>query len=199
MGQYYKAIVLKKNWKRANNPTMAYIESWDYDNGSKLMEHSYIGNRMCKAVEHMLSKDFYKCRFVWCGDYADSIKSRIAFENGEDYTDNENDKNAYIFADDVKTERMKYDESDDKYLDTYHKYIINFSKKLYVELPHYVQGAFKVHPLPILCSDGNGRGGGDYYGTNMDIVGVWAYDVIGVDDEIPKGFKELKVIFEEDR
>lgn len=190
MGQYYKAIVLKKQWKRASNPIKVYADSWDYDNGSKLMEHSYIGNYYCKAVEHMLANEFDGFKFVWCGDYADAI------EGYADKNSNENEEmNAYCYADEP-IEKINYGK--ETYGNEYHRYILNYDKKLFVELPHYVEGAFKVHPLPLLCADGNGRGGGDYHGTNMELVGTWAYNRIGVADDYPKGFKELKVEFVED-
>ena len=35
-----------------------------------------------------------------------------------------------------------------------------------------------VHPIAILCSHGNGQGGGDYGGYNEDKAGLWAWDVI---------------------
>ena len=56
-----------------------------------------------------------------------------------------------------------------------------------------------IHPLPILCSDGNGRGGGDYNGTNMDFVGRWAYDKIYTDNNVPNGYKKLNISFKETR
>ena len=32
-------------------------------------------------------------------------------------------------------------------------------------------GGMRVHPLPLLTADGNGRGGGDYYCLDMNLVG----------------------------
>lgn len=37
---------------------------------------------------------------------------------------------------------------------------------------------FIVHPLPLLTSLGNGKGGGDYHGLNMEWVGAWAMHAI---------------------
>lgn len=37
---------------------------------------------------------------------------------------------------------------------------------------------FIVHPLPLLTSLGNGKGGGDYHGLNMEWVGAWALHAI---------------------
>jgi hypothetical protein len=58
-------------------------------------------------------------------------------------------------------------------------YIVNHTKKVYIEK----KGDF--HPLPILTAEGNGRGGGDYNGPNMDLVGTWARDVISMEHEAP--------------
>ena len=78
------------------------------------------------------------------------------------------------------------------------KYVINHSKKEYVVIPEDKEGEWIIHPLPLLTADGNGLGGGDYHrGTDMDKVGLWAYDIIEVGDEIPEGYTEFKVDFKE--
>ena len=71
------------------------------------------------------------------------------------------------------------------------------TKKEYVKIPEYNENEWTIHPLPLLCADGNGRGGGDYNGTNMNKVGIWAYDKIGISNDIPNDFNELVVNFEE--
>ena len=61
------------------------------------------------------------------------------------------------------------------------RFLINETKKQYVdfwEVP-CVDG-YRVNPLPLLTCEGNGRGGGDYDGLNMDLVGSWARDFIKV-------------------
>ena len=58
----------------------------------------------------------------------------------------------------------------------YNKYLINYDKAQYVKLPKCKKGVWQIHPLPLLCADGNGRGGGDYNGINENMVGIWAYD-----------------------
>ncbi len=37
-----------------------------------------------------------------------------------------------------------------------------------------------IHPLPLLTAVGNGRGGGDYHGKCMHLIGGWACDEIEV-------------------
>jgi hypothetical protein len=58
-------------------------------------------------------------------------------------------------------------------------YIVNHTKKVYVKKTD------GLHPLSLLTAEGNGRGGGDYNGPNMDMVGTWARDVISMENEAP--------------
>ena len=46
-----------------------------------------------------------------------------------------------------------------------------------------------IHPLPLLTAVGNGRGGGDYHGngvTNLNMVGIWAGDLLQIVEQVPK-------------
>jgi hypothetical protein len=131
----------------------------------KLMEHSYIGNEYMLAVEHLLSRKgmFYKSRLVWAGDYADKEPE------GE---------NLYTLSDDKEPFCTKSDVNS-------HKYIVNHTKK------QYVFKGTTIHRLSLLTAEGNGSGGGDYYGINYELVGIWARDVISMEDEIPDGFTEF--------
>lgn len=60
MGQYYKPIILSDD-----NKVVAYMYSHDYDNGLKLMEHSYIGNNFVETFASLLAPDqpYYRLRF----------------------------------------------------------------------------------------------------------------------------------------
>ena len=57
---------------------------------------------------------------------------------------------------------------------------------------------FSIIPLPLLVSEGNERGGGDYYGNNKELCGTWARDCISVEKTIPDDFVELKCDFYEE-
>ena len=169
MGQYYKPISIDK---------MNFVNSWDYENGLKLMEHSYIGNNFINTVESLLASngEWYKNRIVWAGDYAD--------EEG-DGTDN-----LYTQVDEnsIKPEDMKKKESG--------KYIVNHTKKEYVDkdyLPIHPEG-WQVHPLPWLTCEGNGRGGGDYTRNNR-YIGSWARNQISIEKQKPEDFKEIIPLF----
>ena len=182
MGQYYKAIVLKKSYKNRVNPIEATLDSWEYANGAKLMEHSYIGNSYVRAAEELLHYCYNGYPFVWCGDYSDDVDFKKFKGNLYDLA-YAHKKNLAIHV----TNEVEYS-----------RYLVNYTKRQYVELKEFVPNKFQIHPLPLLCSDGNGRGGGDYHGNNMEYVGLWAYNRIGICDKIPDGFKKLDIEFIEE-
>jgi hypothetical protein len=87
------------------------------------------------------------------------------------------------------------------------RYLVNHTKKEFVDKNKLkTDGGWVIHPLPLLTCSGNGRGGGDYGGTDENYVGSWAGDVISVEKEDLKLFifkkndyKEIKPRFEEGR
>lgn len=179
MGQYYKAI---------NLDTKEYINPHDYDNGLKLMEHSYIGNDFTETVESLLApgKPWHKTRLVWAGDYMDPGL----------FVDNEEDTLYSLSYEEFDKVKPKEESTKD------YPYIVNHTKKEYVDKSKCEKDRynFTVHPLPLLTSSGNGRGGGDYrYSGGEEYVGTWAGDVISIErdlssledyKEIIPGFKE---------
>lgn len=62
MGQYYMPTLID------DNGAISILYSHDYDNGLKLMEHSYIGNDFVNAVLTQLWK--HPQRLAWIGDYS---------------------------------------------------------------------------------------------------------------------------------
>jgi hypothetical protein len=75
-----------------------------------------------------------------------------------------------------------------------YRYLVNHDTRQYVDKDK----AGDVHPLPLLTAEGNGRGGGDYRGGNEDLVGIWARDILSAEHEVPAGFAELLVCFDEE-
>ena len=139
-----------------------------------------------KVYEHLLSEEYYGFPVVWAGDYSpnqnpkgkslyDYVTEEILTESIENIDHTEKD-----------TWLGKEYTIDEKYFKP-HKYLVNTNKQLYVEIPQQ----YAIHPLPLLCWDG-GVPQDDYVGYNMDLVGSWAYDSIGVTDEIPEGYTELE-------
>lgn len=184
MGQYYRCAVLEKNYKEnLGDCIVASLSPYDYNNGAKLMEHSYVGNdyvgAFCQLIGDENKDSYFGNPVAWVGDYADK-------KEGVDI---------YSLAHEAGKEQKHIDVSN--LID--YKYIVNFTKKQYVEVPDFDENTWTIHPLPLLIADGNGCGGGDYCGDNEDMVGTWAYDCIGMTNHIPEGFEKLDVEFKEER
>lgn len=181
MGQYYLAV---------NASNKEWVDSGD--NGDKLMEHSYIGNSFVEAVEFLLIDDgkgnkgrWSGNRIVWAGDYADN-------EPNEGF-------NLYSLAEEKDKLKMLIEAVPENY-----HYLVNWDKKQFVDKTkcNPINGVWnikglKIHPLPLLTADGNGRGGGDYNGEGIDYVGTWAKDRISLMKEIPEDFTEIRPNFDE--
>jgi len=187
MGQYYKPTSVDK---------MESLYSHDYGHMSKLMEHSYIGNDFVNIAEDLLSPEgkWYKHSFVWAGDYADEELSG---------------SNLFTLAKEIQIEEYKEKLVREGFTGEFKidepmtlcagRHIINHTTKEYVNkdiVPEDEEG-WKVHPLPLLTCEGNGRGGGDYREEN-DCIGIWARHRISVENSIPEGYTELIPNFEMD-
>ena len=177
MGQYYRAIILaektdKKEFIRAS------LDSYAFDSGSKLTEHSYIDSIYMTAIEYLLCPlgMFYKSRIVWAGDYVENepelTQNLYHLSEGKFYY-----PELPLF---INVDIKKY------------RYIVNHTKKQYVDKKDKT-----LHPLSLLTAEGNGLGGGDYFGSNEILIGSWARDVISVDEEIPENYTELVCEFHE--
>ena len=188
MGQYFKAIILDYKTKK---PQIVF-EPGNWSTGAKLMEHSWMRNNMIQYVECLLEE---KPRYlVWAGDYADA-------EDGSD-------SNLYDMCS-RQTLSICPQDFVHRWLDLRrdNKYLINYTKKEFVNKkritnnPNQEVTRWRIHPLSLLTAEGNGSGGGDYYGCCEDEVGIWARDLIGVarrKTEIPAGFTEYVTNFYED-
>ena len=177
MGQYYKVIILaektdKKEFIRAS------LEPYAFGNGQKLTEHAYIDGNFMNVIEYILCPlgMFYKSRIVWVGDYAENEPN--LYQNLFNLSEN-------------KSYNPVLPESHNMIIKKY-RYIINHTKKQYVDKKDKI-----IHPLALLTSEGNGAGGGDYFGSNEILVGSWARDVISIDEEIPENYTELICEFTE--
>lgn len=157
MGQYYLTVILAE--KSDKEYIRTYLDASMYDNGVKLVEHSYIGNNFMNVVENLIGPNgmFYRSRLVWAGDYADN--------------EPDSDKNLHNMCE--GKDPFEYRGPLVSY-----PYIVNHTKKVYIEKKD------RFHPLSLLTAEGNGRGGGDYHGSNT-MVGTWARDVISMENEAP--------------
>jgi len=167
MGQYFSPIVL--NDKKTQ--PKAWIYSHNFGSGLKLMEHSWMKNTFVGAFESLILRN--PENVVWCGDYADNVKGckTNLYDRCKEST---------------KVRPTKITTLKES------RYIINHDKKQFVDktkVPTDADG-WRIHPLPLLTCNSNGRGGGDFRGES-ELVGKWAYDKISVDSKKPKGYAEL--------
>ena len=160
---------------------MEWVSPHESGNGAKLMEHSYIGNLFVESVEFLLLDDgtdkarWSGKRIVWAGDYADPEA-----KEGETLYESSQEKNALTML--IEAIPPNY------------HYLVNWDRQEFVDKTKCNSTHshdLKVHPLPLLTAEGNGRGGGDYHGNNIELVGTWARDRISVMKEPPIGFTEI--------
>jgi hypothetical protein len=170
MGQYYRAILLDKEKQNV----IGWVSPYQYDSGSKLMEHSWMKNNFVKSFENMIYKN--PMPVTWCGDYADAVDGSAEGDN------------FYSICED-KTNLTPTTELDEHNS----RYIINHDTEEYVDkttVPTDKDG-WQIHPLPLLTCEGNGRGGGDFRGYS-ELVGSWSRNLISVSEELPEGYTELE-------
>lgn len=151
MGQYYNAVL-----KNANGEMHSY-----YNYGLKLMEHSWFKNPFVNEVcKKLINKPH---NVAWVGDYADNDSEMVDFSinNCGEQIANKEGFNTLLFV------------------------LVNHTKKQYMTMDSYYNNAIRkfeddwvIHPLPLLTAKGNGRGGGDYRGANLENVGIWAEDLL---------------------
>ena len=179
MGQYYRIFICEED---GSSPRVH--SSYDYDNGAKLMEHSYYHNRFVEAACSQLCQTKLHnkpLRVWWVGDYAST-------------DDIPKEKRRYSPVESAWGDKSeKYVEFNDETFDfDAQLYLINLDTHEYINLQQVCkqnQGyCGSIHPLPLLTAVGNGRGGGDYHGegvTNLNMVGEWAGDLLQIVNEIP--------------
>jgi len=181
MGQYFKTV---------NIDNMEWLKGWSYEcNGVKLTEHSWVGNNFVGAVMTLLQPGmpWYKAHIVWAGDYYGTCGDEV--DEGEiPYYDLCQKPDEQINVPPITEKMQKL------------AILVNHTKKEYVDYRKLTdKDGWIVNPLGILTALGNDRGGGDYRDTQPDFnkVGIWAGDSLSVETEIPYGFWELKVNFQD--
>ena len=176
MGQYYRPIIVVEGKAHKVNPLKFY-------EGQKLMEHAYFGNSVVTTICSYLMKYASKNpRLAWIGDYSDGVEikgKKFVYDDGQEI------KSPIRAGIDIP------------------RFCIDVTQKEYVDLDEYAKltdnWGDAIHPLPLLTACGNGAGGGDYFGTDMDYVGRWAGDVIKLTNNVKslKGYTKIEPKFEE--
>lgn len=196
MGQYYYPTLVEGN-------RLEVFYSHDYENGLKLMEHSYIGNDFVNAVVSQIAGNPMKV--AWIGDYSDD-------QYGDPYEKKLSRKQFMSIYKRVM-DRKKYEKPEPikQSIDSISGYLVNHTQKVVIDLKKYVAANKQhytwfdkecnicIHPLPLLTACGNRRGGGDYRNEypDCDKVGTWAFDLIELADEKPDGYQEVMYHFSE--
>lgn len=191
MGQYYYPTIKKEY-------TLEQFCAHDYGNGLKLMEHCYFNNLFVQAVLTSLIKE--QGRLCWLGDYAEE----------DDFRNVESDIVTKTMLFSYNLFSKKEDDPDDEHLHytctrpnkkVDSMFVVNHSKREYIDLKKYQEIAPKnrnciIHPIPLLTAAGNGRGLGDYRGSNESMIGYWCCDELMVMENADH-LKDYKDITEE--
>ena len=182
MGQYYETLFVDKR---------EYMYPIDYDwSGLKLMEQSWVGQTFRNAVIGHLMTMPDGCRLAHIGDYSEEeLKERSDSVEIDDTYVSYSSMYDMCWTTGIE-DRFRMPRISDKEIVEF-----KWKKTVWVadeDTHEYIRCDFdtsenewKVCPLLILLSVGNGQGGGDYHGTNMDRVGSWAFHKIKVYTEAP--------------
>jgi hypothetical protein len=182
MGQYYKPLSLEKK-QHVYSHDIKYTfkrddgKTFEMGNGLKLMEHSWMKNEFVNAVASLIAVGgvWHGDRLVWAGDYADP---EISVKTGRELK-----RNLYYIV------------SENKIIPAIpkkiYRYFLNLDTKEFVDITKCPEEdpkdrGWRIHPLPLLTCEGNGRGGGDFHGENP-MVGAWARARIEASYTKPKG------------
>ena len=206
MGQFYNILIgdAMGNNKELYNPSVKCADGKIVYDGDKLMEHSYVDTAFTMGLASMLIN--HPKRIVWVGDYADEVAwgDELFLVNPKVWADKPNV--------DIPTyhEAWPCDNSERSVNEAFcfsweGLKLINHDKKVYVDMETYIRNntvkvgkwLVSVSPLSLLTAVGNGRGSGDYRGTDMDKVGKWAWNLIEFSKSVPDGYEELTLGFKE--
>ena len=198
MGQYFLPVSLTSDKQNVKSYVYSHhiTSRWKAHDGRmvttgqglKLMEHSYLKNKMMLCVEALLIEggEWHKTPIVWSGDYSDPVRGELTYSDMCDSTDEGEHVSRELIPKPLTAKQAKE-----------FQFIVNHTKKEFVDKKKVPSNdGWQIHPLSLLTSSGNGRGGGDFRGDN-DFVGTWAADVISVEKEIPADFKEIVPNFKE--
>ena len=193
MGQYFKAVVI-------NGDSLKTFSPWGY---RKIMEHAHLMNATVNQVmEEILDKP---SKVLWVGDGTALPEDTFGMASHEDWMAllsrirNTKDEPEWDCEEPEFRADISYEELKERIERLTSAMLVNHTKHCFIDLSKLKgkpgQNGDIIHPLPLLTALGNGRGGGCYYGTEMEQVGSWAHDIIEVSFTKPEGFKESIIRF----
>lgn len=198
MGQYYCATTIDKNGELtvySLQPTVfRENRNYDYYNGIKLMEHSWVGNSFTSFFSKLIYKN--PLSVGWVGDYAhsDFAKEQSLERNPDFRIPSEQYLDFYKAVWGEESEHVDFSYGKRRF-NYRNKYLVNHTKKCYFSLSPfaYKKDAWIVYPISLLTCVGCFQGGGDYHSNDPDseLVGIWAFDVLSIEDEIPGNYQEV--------
>lgn len=164
---------------------MEVMHPHHYDNGLKLMEHSWVGNNYVNTViQHLLdvTEKYGGCKMAHVGDYSSDLIPEMAGK--------------------MKCARKMYSACwkggyEKHYIHptaqiTEDVFIVNDTRKEYIRaIQTCDSGKWWVASFPLLIAMGNGLGGGDYGGRNEGLVGRWACDRVRAVRQEPEGYLKI--------
>ena len=181
MGQYYKPTIqaIKYEDNRKEVRKLFVIDPYDLDYGVKLCEHTHRNSEVVRLVTNLmyeLNKQDWATQLVWLGDYSNpSFGEKTDLYHELKYTNVQFRKeDGVIVSAMVEGFNGVIDMTQD------HHYLVNHDRNEYINTAENV-GAYSQ--LALLTADGNGKGGGDYWGKNWRDVGLWRYHEISVMDK----------------
>jgi len=174
MGAYYQAVL-----KYPEDDRWLGYSTWKFDNGAKLMEHSYILNTYTNFITY---KIYYKpAHLVWLCDYheEEDFNWDTIPEGKIKKSEIKKARTALPCVLYVNLTRREYF-SLKKILQIAGKSLMKIKPPFYAELHRYKNTYFTtvIHPLPLLTnSETESAGGGDYY-PDYKLRSHWAEDLI---------------------
>lgn len=168
MGQYYRPLLWEGETGKGSADYRTF-SPWGHGTGGKLTEHSWMGNYFVNAV--LLELQNKPQHLIWVGDYSEGPEHDWVWGSDEDA----------VFG---ESELANYDEgrTGEWYLDGY---VLNHTKLKFISFigirrdPELADNdGWVLNPVPILCANSNGLGGGDYFGQNKKLAGTWAGDLL---------------------
>ena len=198
MGQLWKAVICKQGANELEDCRFFSPRGvWSTDGkyiaiGAKLMEHAWIGNPFCLAIEKILYQNTH--RVLWLGEYTSEQEMK-------EFTEAAGSVPIPSKAPKGDSSRIIFSPNE---FDICGKFLVNHSAKEYIDIDKYVERLAEIDsgvidPLPLLTATSNDRGGGDYFGKKgRKFIGSWTWHFLSVEDEAPSGFKEINPLFVDD-
>ena len=198
MGQYYRIVVGEKDGMGFHvYDASKYIgENGEKGfDGGKLLEHSWTSSCAPQSVFRLLRMKPH--RGAWVGDYAqDLLKGGMLLGTSSRVIEKGVRVPSHVEVWGNSEPELLIMENA---LPLDGQFLLNMEAKEFVDCNAYIRRASKygsriLHPLPLLTAVDDTGDYPDCFPSGKSI-GAWAWNLLSVADEPPKGFSELSVTF----